>query len=359
MFVLFSCHLSPQFQLSFCQYFWYIPSKNPPPPPSSGLLFIDSSHSYHHSTPPLPLSRPPSSPPPSPPSRPHSSPPSPPEQASLFSSTLASRADIPPSTPPSPQSRPPSTPPSPPEYAFLHSRLRADLPPLHPGLQSRPPSSPLSSLSRPPCSLTPPPPQPDHKCGGAGPPLNQFPIFIHPSLIYVGDFVRSRGSILWRASESHFHDLRARHQPPFTFKGVLTMRRAVSEHQLLHDKGRSFQELQRRIWLQNLLGEVHTAEIRELPSRTTNPKPAGSTKNYPIGLGVEEEGTYLPQETNKSQIYKDPPIKANGKKKKGRSGKRRENDKKKRRARSISLWEPGNGYSLEWAPYLSLGELLH
>ncbi|KAK1167297.1 parathyroid hormone-related protein-like [Acipenser oxyrinchus oxyrinchus] len=137
------------------------------------------------------------------------------------------------------------------------------------------------------------------------------------------------------------------------------VRRAVSEHQLLHDKGRSFQELQRRIWLQNFLDEVHTAEIRELPSRTTNPKPAGSTKNYPIGLGVEEEGTYLPQETNKSQIYKDQPIKANGKKKKGRSGKRRENDKKKRRARSIGLWEPGSEYNLEWAPYFSLGELLH
>uniref|UniRef100_A0A8C4X2V1 Parathyroid hormone-like hormone a n=1 Tax=Erpetoichthys calabaricus TaxID=27687 RepID=A0A8C4X2V1_ERPCA len=120
-------------------------------------------------------------------------------------------------------------------------------------------------------------------------------------------------------------------------------RRAVSEHQLLHDKSRSFQELQRRIWLRNLLDEVHTAEIQDLPSRTTNPKPAGSTKNYPIGLVVDEEGTYLPQETNIPQIYKDQTIKVNGKKKKkSRSGKRRESEKKKRRARSVNICENGS-----------------
>ncbi|XP_051776694.1 parathyroid hormone-related protein-like [Erpetoichthys calabaricus] len=140
----------------------------------------------------------------------------------------------------------------------------------------------------------------------------------------------------------------------------IRLRRAVSEHQLLHDKSRSFQELQRRIWLRNLLDEVHTAEIQDLPSRTTNPKPAGSTKNYPIGLVVDEEGTYLPQETNIPQIYKDQTIKVNGKKKKkSRSGKRRESEKKKRRARSVNICENGSQIDGERFPYASMEKLIN
>ncbi|XP_066580205.1 parathyroid hormone-like hormone a [Amia ocellicauda] len=138
------------------------------------------------------------------------------------------------------------------------------------------------------------------------------------------------------------------------------MKRSVTHAQLMHDKGRTLQDYKRRTWLQELLDEVHTAEIRELPSRTTHPKPAVSTKNYPIGFRVEEEGTNLPQETNKSQTYKDQPLKINSKKKKkGRSGKRRESEKKKRRARSVNVQEPGSGYDLDWSPYFSLVKLLH
>ncbi|XP_036376407.1 parathyroid hormone-like hormone a [Megalops cyprinoides] len=172
------------------------------------------------------------------------------------------------------------------------------------------------------------------------------------------------------------------------------MKRSVTHAQLMHDKGRTLQDFKRRMWLQELLDEVHTAEARELPGRsggssgavssssgvsssstggisissssssggsTLHPKPAGSTKNYPIGFRVEEEGTYLPQETNKSQTYKDQPLKvASKKKKKGRSGKRRESEKKKRRARSLGgAWEHGSGLHPEWRPYLSLLEALH
>ncbi|XP_035257359.1 parathyroid hormone-related protein-like [Anguilla anguilla] len=177
------------------------------------------------------------------------------------------------------------------------------------------------------------------------------------------------------------------------------MKRSVTHAQLMHDKGRTLQDFKRRMWLQELLDEVHTAEIRELPERagpvgggggvsvgvaaggaatgggatgggaggssggsTLHPKPAGSTKNYPIGFRVEEEGTNLPQETNKSLTYKDQPLKAAGKKKKkGRSGKRRENEKKRRRARSLGgAWEPGSGGPHpDWRPYLSLVEALH
>ncbi|XP_027584686.1 parathyroid hormone 4-like [Pipra filicauda] len=42
-------------------------------------------------------------------------------------------------------------------------------------------------------------------------------------------------------------------------------RRAVTEHQLMHDKGRAFQGLKRLLWLHNALGTVHTASSRDIP----------------------------------------------------------------------------------------------
>ncbi|XP_057180040.1 parathyroid hormone-like hormone a isoform X2 [Triplophysa rosa] len=142
------------------------------------------------------------------------------------------------------------------------------------------------------------------------------------------------------------------------------MKRSVTHAQLMHDKGRTLQDLKRRMWLQELLHEVHTAEIREAQQQsgggsahtvavpidvglavgtgTVHPKPAGGTKNLPISFQLEdEEGTNLPQETNKSQTYKDSAQKANGKrKKKGRAGKRREGGGRKRRARSLGRSPP-------------------
>ncbi|NXO44361.1 PTH4 protein, partial [Locustella ochotensis] len=45
----------------------------------------------------------------------------------------------------------------------------------------------------------------------------------------------------------------------------LENRRAVTEHQLLHDKGRAVQGLKRLLWLQHALGAVHTASSRASP----------------------------------------------------------------------------------------------
>ncbi|KAK3526406.1 hypothetical protein QTP70_025436, partial [Hemibagrus guttatus] len=156
-------------------------------------------------------------------------------------------------------------------------------------------------------------------------------------------------------------------------------KRSVTHAQLMHDKGRTLQDYKRRMWLQELLHEVHTAELHEVQQRggvsgggggisvgvpmgvgmgislspgTANPKPAGGTKNLPISFSPEdEEGTNLPQETNKSQIYKDGVPKAGmKKKKKGKAGKRREGEKRKRRTRSLK-WAtaigPDNGFHLE------------
>ncbi|NWR45469.1 PTH4 protein, partial [Regulus satrapa] len=62
----------------------------------------------------------------------------------------------------------------------------------------------------------------------------------------------------------------------FTFLAILSFacfamcqdlenRRAVTEHQLLHDKGRAVQGLKRLMWLQHALGAVHTASSRDPP----------------------------------------------------------------------------------------------
>ncbi|XP_026182776.1 parathyroid hormone-like hormone a [Mastacembelus armatus] len=168
------------------------------------------------------------------------------------------------------------------------------------------------------------------------------------------------------------------------------IKRSVTHAQLMHDKGRTLQDFKRRMWLQELLDEVHTADIRELPVRTTggggsssgvglpgvslginlsttgstlHSKPPGGTKNIPISFRLEEEqGTNLPQETNKSETYNGSVLKTpSKKKKKGRSGKRREGEKRKRRARSL-VWsldnEPGSGLHPEWRSLLGLQRAL-
>lgn len=73
----------------------------------------------------------------------------------------------------------------------------------------------------------------------------------------------------------------------------------------------------------------------------------------------DEEATNLPQETNMSTGHKDGghlmklPEK---KKKKSRSGKRRDGEKKKRRARSLAWLKKalGSGLRLEWRSPLGL-----
>ncbi|NXA79488.1 PTH4 protein, partial [Thryothorus ludovicianus] len=45
----------------------------------------------------------------------------------------------------------------------------------------------------------------------------------------------------------------------------LENRRAVTEHQLMHDKGRAAQGLKRLRWLQHALGAVHTAGSSDIP----------------------------------------------------------------------------------------------
>ncbi|XP_034031492.1 parathyroid hormone-like hormone b [Thalassophryne amazonica] len=124
------------------------------------------------------------------------------------------------------------------------------------------------------------------------------------------------------------------------------MRRSVSHAQLMHDKGHSLQEYKRRMWLQELLEEVHTADERAPSLQNRSPtqtfsgsdlyqKLPGATKNLPDRFKLEREGPNLPQETNKVVSYQDQPLKvATKRKKKVRLSRRRESEKKRRRARS-------------------------
>ncbi|XP_036374387.1 parathyroid hormone-related protein-like [Megalops cyprinoides] len=132
------------------------------------------------------------------------------------------------------------------------------------------------------------------------------------------------------------------------------MKRTVTHAQLMHDRGRVLQDLKRRMWLQQLLEELHTAETRDAlgwgsggvytggvdDGSTLRPKPTmGGAKNYLAWSQVdEEEGAALSQETRK-----DPPLKAANKRKrkrKGRTGRRRLREQRKRTARSLKQ-DPG------------------
>uniref|UniRef100_G1KUX8 Parathyroid hormone like hormone n=1 Tax=Anolis carolinensis TaxID=28377 RepID=G1KUX8_ANOCA len=139
----------------------------------------------------------------------------------------------------------------------------------------------------------------------------------------------------------------------------LSSKRTVSEYQLLHDKGKSYQDMRRRNFLQNLIEGVNTAEIRAMPEVSPNPKPATIAKNYAIRFGSDDEGKYLTQETNKTQMYKEQPLKPPGKKKKGKPGKRKEQEKKKRRVRSAWLNSRYFGSGMAQIPLLDIFATTH
>ncbi|XP_058047244.1 parathyroid hormone-related protein isoform X2 [Ahaetulla prasina] len=125
-------------------------------------------------------------------------------------------------------------------------------------------------------------------------------------------------------------------------------KRTVAEYQLLHDKGKSMQDTRRRHFLQNLIEGVNTAEIRGVSEVSPNPKPAVvPAKTYPLRFGIDDEGKNLTQETNKTQPYKEQPLKTPGKKKKGKPGKRKDQEKKKRRIRSAWLSLKGSGSGMD------------
>ncbi|XP_078423704.1 parathyroid hormone-related protein-like [Cetorhinus maximus] len=159
-------------------------------------------------------------------------------------------------------------------------------------------------------------------------------------------------------------------------------KRSVSEHQFMHDKSRAIQELQRRIWLHNVMGELHTAEGRRMtqsqPSR--NPKHPATWPDSPdlavllikleANNNSNNEGTKTPleqvQETNKPGPFKYQNAKKNGKRKKqGKNNKRKAHrgreEKGSRHARSAGseVGDLGSGFDSEPLPTAACGRLWH
>ncbi|XP_072290194.1 parathyroid hormone 4 [Eucyclogobius newberryi] len=68
-------------------------------------------------------------------------------------------------------------------------------------------------------------------------------------------------------------------------------RRAVSEHQLMHDRGRTVQSLKRLIWLSSAIEGLHTAQARGLaPEREVLLSP-GLDQGLDQGLDLEPANT--------------------------------------------------------------------
>ncbi|XP_077166476.1 parathyroid hormone-related protein [Paroedura picta] len=137
------------------------------------------------------------------------------------------------------------------------------------------------------------------------------------------------------------------------------IKRTVSEYQLLHDKGKSLQDMRRLNFLQNLIDGLNTAEHRAMSQVSPNPKPSTVAKNCAVRFGSDDEGKNLTQETNKAQTYKEPPQKTPGKKKKGKAGKRKEQEKKKRRVRSAWPSSRGSGSGMARSPLLDIFGTAH
>lgn len=82
----------------------------------------------------------------------------------------------------------------------------------------------------------------------------------------------------------------------------------------MHDRGRYLQDRKRRLWLQELFEQVHTANVWDAPSSSganlqhvpwgaQAPKAASGNKDFLLDFQLESTGTIdtLPQETNKEQ----------------------------------------------------------
>lgn len=104
----------------------------------------------------------------------------------------------------------------------------------------------------------------------------------------------------------------------------------------MHDRGRYLQDRKRRLWLQELFQQVHTANVWDAPSSSEPslqhvtwgaqvPKTASSNKDFHLDFQLESTGTLdtLPQETNEQQ----PP--ATKRKKRVCLGKWRESNKRR------------------------------
>ncbi|XP_043083865.1 parathyroid hormone-like hormone b [Puntigrus tetrazona] len=123
-------------------------------------------------------------------------------------------------------------------------------------------------------------------------------------------------------------------------------RRSVGHAQMMHDRGRSLHDRKRRTFIQDLLEQVHTAQVWDPPGQSEASvrtplwaKPAGGAKNFLLSFQLDSIGTRddLPQETSKTLGYQERAAKAVSKRKrKMSSGRWRDPD----RRRDRGAWLP-------------------
>lgn len=129
----------------------------------------------------------------------------------------------------------------------------------------------------------------------------------------------------------------------------------MTHAQLMHDKGRALQDFKRRLWLQELLQEVHTAVFQDsvrsgllappMTRRTSqHAKPASVSKIHPLAFHLEGAGARarahisLPQETEKALSLRGQPTKAAGQKRKRTwFDKWSQNEKKRHPTHSVQM----------------------
>lgn len=99
----------------------------------------------------------------------------------------------------------------------------------------------------------------------------------------------------------------------------------MTHAQLMHDKGRALQDLKRRLWLQELLHQVHTALIQdsgrsgllgrhETSGTGQHPKKASVSKPHSLAFHLDGPKPHisLPQETEKAVRFRGQSLKVAG-----------------------------------------------
>lgn len=89
----------------------------------------------------------------------------------------------------------------------------------------------------------------------------------------------------------------------------LLNKRAVSEHQLLHDKGKSIQDLRRRFFLHHLIAKSTHSRNQSYLGGVPQLQACSQHQEPPRPIWVWWWGKYLTCETNKVETYKEQPLK--------------------------------------------------
>ncbi|XP_055506869.1 parathyroid hormone-like hormone a [Leucoraja erinacea] len=137
--------------------------------------------------------------------------------------------------------------------------------------------------------------------------------------------------------------------------GINIKKRSVTEHQFMNDKARTIHALRRRIWLNNVMGEINTAGSLEVAER---PLPGSASETVLlINVGPRNSTNAVTRterrEEDKPGAHRHQNARKNGRRKKqGNNSSRRAQKgrvQNRRRARSPGS-QPGSGVAPSLSP---------